>query len=119
MPLIWKQRARKAGPRRGGRPYQWPVSILERNIYARLENLLLDQEVIKAPTEFGKIKIADKSLLDRLSKGQWWQLIIDDDKNLEKMSLMAFNDPSTSTNPIPVNAEDFLKMYINAFRGHL
>ena len=38
--------------------------------------------------------------------------IIDDDKNLEKMSLMAFNDPSTSTNPIPVNAEDFLKMYI-------
>ena len=45
--------------------------------------------------------------------------IIDDDKNLEKMSLMAFNDPSTSTNPIPVNAEDFLKMYINAFKGDL
>jgi len=45
--------------------------------------------------------------------------IIDDDKNLEKMSLMAFNDPSTSTNPIPVNAEDFLKMYVNAFKGHL
>ena len=35
------------------------------------------------------------------------------------MSLMAFNDPSTSTNPIPVNAEDFLKMYINAFKGDL
>ena len=45
--------------------------------------------------------------------------IIDDDKNLEKMSLMAFNDPSTTTNPIPVNAEDFLKMYINAFKGDL
>ena len=45
--------------------------------------------------------------------------IIDDDKNLEKMSLMAFNDPSTSTNPIPVNAEDFLKMYVNAFKGDL
>ncbi len=45
--------------------------------------------------------------------------IIDDDKNLEKMSLMAFNDPSTSTNPIPVNVEDFLKMYINAFKGDL
>ena len=45
--------------------------------------------------------------------------IIDDDKNLKKMSLMAFNDPSTSTNPIPVNAEDFLKMYINAFKGDL
>ncbi len=45
--------------------------------------------------------------------------IIDDDKNLEKMSLMAFNDPSTSTNPIPVKVEDFLKMYINAFKGDL
>jgi len=45
--------------------------------------------------------------------------IIDDDKNLKKMSLMAFNDPSTSTNPIPVNAEDFLKMYVNAFKGDL
>ena len=45
--------------------------------------------------------------------------IIDDDKNLEKMSLMAFNDPSTSTNPIPVNVEDFLKMYLNAFKGDL
>ena len=30
-------------------------------------------------------------------------------KNLEKMSLMAFNDPSTTTNPIPVNAEVFFK----------
>ena len=45
--------------------------------------------------------------------------IIDNDKNLEKMSLMAFNDPSTSTNPITVNAEDFLKMYVNAFKGDL
>ena len=45
--------------------------------------------------------------------------IIDDDKNLEKMSSMAFNDPSTGTNPIPVNAEDFLKMYVNAFKGDL
>jgi alcohol dehydrogenase class IV len=45
--------------------------------------------------------------------------IIDDDKNLEKMSLMAFNDPSTSTNPIPVKEKDFLKMYVNAFKGDL
>ena len=41
------------------------------------------------------------------------------DKNLKKMSLMAFNDPSTSTNPIPVNEEDFLKIYVNSFKGDL
>ncbi len=45
--------------------------------------------------------------------------IIDDDKNLEKMSEMAFNDPSTSTNPILINAEDCLKMYKNAYNGKL
>ena len=45
--------------------------------------------------------------------------IIDDDKNFEKMSEMAFRDPSTSTNPIPVKVEDFLKMYKNAFYGEL
>ena len=35
------------------------------------------------------------------------------------MSEMAFLDPSTSTNPIPVKVEDFLKMYVNAFKGDL
>ena len=64
------------------------LAILERNIYARLENLLIDQEVIKAPSEFGKIKIVDKSLLDRLSKGQWWQLIIDDDKKITQIEAL-------------------------------
>ena len=64
------------------------LAILERNIYARLENLLIDQEVIKAPSEFGKIKIVDKSLLERLSKGQWWQLIIDDDKKINQIEAL-------------------------------
>ena len=64
------------------------LAILERNIYARLENLLLDQEVIKAPSEFGKIKIVDKSLLEKLSKGQWWQLIIDDDKKITQIEAL-------------------------------
>jgi DNA-directed RNA polymerase subunit beta len=64
------------------------LAILERNIYARLENLLIDQEVIKAPSEFGKIKTVDRSLLDRLSKGQWWQLIIDDDKKITQIEAL-------------------------------
>lgn len=64
------------------------LAILERNIYARLENLLLDQKVIKAPSEFGKIKIVDKSLLEKLSKGQWWQIIIDDDKKITQIEAL-------------------------------
>ncbi|MFL2803212.1 MAG: DNA-directed RNA polymerase subunit beta [Paracoccaceae bacterium] len=64
------------------------LAILERNIYARLETLLLDQKVIKSPSEFGNVKLVDKPLLDRLSKGQWWQLIIDDDKKITQIEAL-------------------------------
>ena len=64
------------------------LAILERNIYARLENLLIDQKIVKAPSEFGKVTKADKILLAKLSKGQWWQLIIDDDKKLTQIEAL-------------------------------
>ena len=45
--------------------------------------------------------------------------LIDDDSNFEKMSLMAFNDPSTGSNPIELNDKDFLKLYQQSFDGIL
>ena len=45
--------------------------------------------------------------------------LIDDDSNFEKMSLMAFNDPSTGSNPIELNDKDFLKLYQQSFEGIL
>ena len=45
--------------------------------------------------------------------------LIDDDSNFEKMSVMALNDPSTSSNPIKLNENDFLKLYQNSFEGIL
>ena len=36
------------------------LAILERNIYARLELLLIDQKIVKAPSEFGQVTKADK-----------------------------------------------------------
>ena len=64
------------------------LAILERNIYARLELLLIDQKIVKAPSEFGQVTKADKILLEKLSKGQWWQLIIDDDKKLAQIEAL-------------------------------
>ena len=64
------------------------LAILERNIYARLENLLIDQKIVKAPSEFGKATKVDKLLLAKLSKGQWWQFIIDDDKKLTQIEAL-------------------------------
>ncbi len=45
--------------------------------------------------------------------------LIDDESNFEKMSLMAFNDPSTASNPIELNDKDFLKLYQQSFDGIL
>ncbi len=45
--------------------------------------------------------------------------LIDDESNFEKMSVMAFNDPSTGSNPIELNDKDFLKLYQKSFNGIL
>ena len=45
--------------------------------------------------------------------------LIDDNSNFEKMSIMALNDPSTSSNPIKLNEDDFLKLYQDSFEGKL
>ena len=45
--------------------------------------------------------------------------LIDDKNNFEKMSEMAYRDPSTITNPITLNKDDFLKLYNDAYDGLL
>ena len=45
------------------------LAILERNIYARLENLLIDQKIVKAPSEFGKVTKVDKPFISKIIKG--------------------------------------------------
>ena len=45
--------------------------------------------------------------------------LIDNKNNFEKMSEMAYRDPSTSTNPITLNRDDFLKLYNDAYDGFL
>ncbi|HUX78627.1 MAG TPA: DNA-directed RNA polymerase subunit beta [Alphaproteobacteria bacterium] len=56
-------------------------SILDRNIYAALEDLLTDQKVVSAPsgTALKKGAKITKALLDSMSKGQWRQITIEDD----------------------------------------
>ena len=45
--------------------------------------------------------------------------LINDDTKLEQMSEMAFNDPSTASNPIELKAKDFLEIYKKSFEGNL
>ncbi len=45
--------------------------------------------------------------------------LINDDKRFEEMSIMAFNDPSTGSNPIQLSDKDFLQLYRDAYNGKL
>jgi DNA-directed RNA polymerase subunit beta len=54
-------------------------SILDRNFYATLEDLLLEQKVVSAPTGVKKGIKVTKAVLDTLSKGQWRQITVEDD----------------------------------------
>jgi len=45
--------------------------------------------------------------------------LINDQTKLELMSEMAYNDPSTSSNPVKLNKKDFLELYKEAYEGDL
>ncbi len=62
--------------------------ILERNIYARLRQLLLEQSILKGP---GQLKAGQKiteELLKDFSRGQWWQIIIEDEKRITQIEAL-------------------------------
>ncbi|HHL20870.1 MAG TPA: DNA-directed RNA polymerase subunit beta [Aliiroseovarius sp.] len=57
------------------------LHILERNIYARLRDMLLGKVAVKGPKGVKpKSKITDE-LLDSLSRGQWWQLALENEED--------------------------------------
>ena len=55
------------------------LAILERNIYSRLSDLLIDQNVLSGPKSVAAGEKVTAILLGGLSKGLWWQIAISDD----------------------------------------
>jgi DNA-directed RNA polymerase subunit beta len=65
------------------------MGILDRNIYARLKDMILGKTAVKGPKGVKPKSKITEDLLDTLSRGQWWQLAVDDDK--EAQSIEALN----------------------------
>ncbi|ENN93501.1 DNA-directed RNA polymerase subunit beta [Bartonella bovis] len=55
-------------------------SILDRNVYARLADMLKDKVAIEGPKGFSKGKKLDSAIMDSYPRSQWWQFAIDDEK---------------------------------------
>ncbi len=56
------------------------LAILERNIYGRLEELLVNKQVASGPKGLEADQKVTPAVLEDLSKGQWWQIALKNDK---------------------------------------
>ena len=64
------------------------LAILERNIYSRLSDLLVGQDILSGPKTVKSGEKVDGSLLNNLSKGLWWQIAIVDDSVTSKIEVL-------------------------------
>ena len=66
------------------------MAILERNIYARLRTLIMGKKAVKGPKGVKPGSEINEELLGTLSKGQWWQLALEDEGDAKEVE--ALND---------------------------
>jgi DNA-directed RNA polymerase subunit beta len=59
------------------------LAILERNIYARLRELILGKTAVKGPKGVKAGSEITEELLGTLSRGQWWQLALGEDSDAQ------------------------------------
>ena len=60
-------------------------SIIERFVYGRLNELLLDAEAIGGPKGFKAGSTLNKETLAKYTRGQWFQMVLDDQKAMNEM----------------------------------
>ena len=56
------------------------LAILERNVYGTLHELLLNKPVASGPNEMAEGTKVTEATLDELSRGQWWQISLSNEK---------------------------------------
>ncbi len=56
------------------------MQILDRNVYARLREVLMGKEVAKGPKEARKGTKLDEAILDDIPRSQWWEIGLANEK---------------------------------------
>jgi DNA-directed RNA polymerase subunit beta len=64
------------------------LAILERNIYARLRSMILGKTAVKGPKGIKSGSEITEDLLETLSRGQWWQLALGDEKDAAEVEAL-------------------------------
>jgi DNA-directed RNA polymerase subunit beta len=66
------------------------LTILERNTYSRLKSVILGKVAVKGPKGIKAGSVITEELLGTLSRGQWWQLALEAEKDAKEVE--ALND---------------------------
>ncbi|MFK7974133.1 MAG: DNA-directed RNA polymerase subunit beta [Rickettsiaceae bacterium] len=61
------------------------IEIIDRFVFMRLQNILENQVIVSGPKSVKVGQIIDKDLLQILSKGQYWQLIVENDSVMSEI----------------------------------
>jgi len=63
-------------------------AILERNVYGRLQELLLGKQIVTGPKGMEPDSKVTQAALDELTKGQWWQIALKNEKSLAEVEAL-------------------------------
>ena len=64
------------------------LAILDRNIYARLKSMILGKTAVKGPKGVKPKSEITEELLESLTKGQWWQLALGEEKEAQAVEAL-------------------------------
>ncbi|WP_296642887.1 DNA-directed RNA polymerase subunit beta [Roseinatronobacter sp.] len=64
------------------------LEILERNIYGRLQQLIMGKTAVKGPKGVKANSEITEELLSSLSRGQWWQLALADEAEAQEVEAL-------------------------------
>ena len=64
------------------------LEIIERNIYARLNELILGKIGASGPKDFGTNVKLTEEVLDSMSRGLWWQIVLKNDSVMAEMEAL-------------------------------
>jgi len=61
------------------------MGILDRNVYARLRDVLLHKVVAKGPKNFKKDAKITEAMLDEVPRSQWWEIALKNEKAMSEV----------------------------------
>jgi DNA-directed RNA polymerase subunit beta len=64
------------------------LAILDRNVFARLAEVLIGKRALSGPKSFKKDQILTRALLDEQPRSQWWNFALESDQTMSELEAM-------------------------------